>query len=574
MELSNIINTMGIWVYALAIVIFILVLGLIFVKIYRKTSKEEAFIRTGLGGAKVILDGGSIMLPMVHELTMINLNTLKLVVTRRDEQALITSDKLKVDIIVEFFVRVKRDEDSISRAAATLGSKTLHPEDLKALIEGKLVDALRSVASQTTMESLHVERKEFVQKVSNTVAEDLDTNGLELESVSLTSLDQTNIKFFNEDNAFDAQGLRKIAEITEAKRKEKVEIEVENRVLVETKRLEAEKRILEIRQDEAFAKAAQESSIRIEQSQKAKEAREQEILNEKAVDFANIQKNKEVEEREILKHRALETERIQKDEALRIAEQTKDIKLSEKSREVAIAEAQANIEKAKEIKTKEAIITSKEIEVANRDKELALIRALQEAEQEAVMKKTLATAEKEAAEDKALAKQIEADGEAKAIIIQAEALSQQYEVEAEGKRRINEAMNALSQEQIRKEVQLAMIEQLPKIIEQMIKPAEYIDSIKIVDMGGAGRNLVGNAVQGGDEKAAGQTLPEQITNAMMNYTVGSTMINDLLKETGLGETVGINEVRDLLRSNNLAQTAKTKPVPPAAGTQSEEQSDA
>jgi flotillin len=546
--------TFGIWSYAIAIVIFILVLGLIFVKIYKKTSKEEAFIRTGLGGAKVILDGGSIVLPMVHELTMINLNTLKLVVTRRNEQALITSDKLKVDIIVEFFVRVKRDEQSISRAAATLGSKTLRPEDLKSLIEGKLVDSLRSVASQTTMESLHVERKEFVQKVSNTVAEDLDANGLELESVSLTSLDQTNIQFFNENNAFDAQGLRKIAEITEAKRKEKVEIEEETRVQIELKQLEAEKQILAIREEEAFAKASQESNIRIEESQQAKEAREKEILNEKAVEFANIQKEKEVQEKEILKNRALETEKIQKEEALKIAQQTKDIKIAEKSRAVAVADAQANMEKAKEIKTQEAIVTAKQIEIANRDKELALIKALQEAEEEAVGKKTLATAEKEAAEDKAQAVQIEAQGEAKSIIIKAEALSQEYEVEAEGKRRINEAMNALSPEQIRKEVQLAMIEQLPKIIEQMIKPAENIDSIKIVDMGDGGRNLAQPNGEQGDTKTS---LPEQITNAMMNYSVGSTMINDMLKETGLSESVGVKEVKDFLNTNT--STAENKP---------------
>lgn len=550
----------GIWSYAIAIVIFILVLGLIFVKIYKKTSKEEAFIRTGLGGAKVILDGGSIVLPMVHELTMINLNTLKLVVTRRNEQALITSDKLKVDIIVEFFVRVKRDEQSISRAAATLGSKTLRPEDLKSLIEGKLVDSLRSVASQTTMESLHVERKEFVQKVSNTVAEDLDANGLELESVSLTSLDQTNIQFFNENNAFDAQGLRKIAEITEAKRKEKVEIEEETRVQIELKQLEAEKQILAIREEEAFAKASQESNIRIEESQQAKEAREKEILNEKAVEFVNIQKAKEVEEKEILKNRALETEKIQKEEALKIAQQTKDIKIAEKSRAVAVADAQANMEKAKEIKTQEAIVTAKQIEIANRDKELALIKALQEAEEEAVGKKTLATAEKEAAEDKAQAVQIEAQGEAKSIIIKAEALSQEYEVEAEGKRRINEAMNALSPEQIRKEVQLAMIEQLPKIIEQMIKPAEHIDSIKIVDMGEGGRNLAQPSAEQSSGKAS---LPEQITNAMMNYSVGSTMINDMLKETGLSDSVGVQEVKDFLKTTGQqteqSSSSETKP---------------
>jgi len=547
MDLVTFISSLGIWAYALAIVIFFLVLGMVFLKLYKKTTKELAFVRTGLGGAEVILDGGSIIFPMVHEMTPINLNTLKLVVIRQNQQALITSDKLKVDVIVEFFVRVKRDIDSISRAASTLGNKTLVPEDLKALIEGKLVDAIRSVASQTTMESLHVERKEFVQKVSNTVAEDLDTNGLELESVSLTSLDQTNIEFFNEHNAFDAQGLSKIAEITEAKRKEKVQIEEETKVLIERKKLEAQKEILTIREEEAFAMAQQESRIRIEESQKAREAREVEILNEKSVEFANIQKSKEIEEKEIIKHRELETSKIQKEEALKIAEQEKNIKISEKSKAVAIALAQSNIERAKEIKTQEEIITAKETEIANRIKLLALIKASQEAEEEAVSKKTLALAEKEASKDKADALMIQAQGEAESLKIKALAKDKEYEVEAEGKKRIHEAMNLLSVEQIQKEIQLALIERLPAIIEQMIKPAQNIESIKIVDMGGAnGKNSILNGTMS-ESSQKNSSLPEQITEAMMNYQVGSTMINELLTSCGLDKSVGVGEIKDLLK---------------------------
>lgn len=545
---------LGIWAYALGFVVFILVLGIIFVRIYNKTTKEQAFIRTGLGGAKVILDGGSIVLPMVHDITLINLNTLKLIVTRQNEQSLITSDKLKVDVIVEFFVRVKRDKDSISRAASTLGTKTLRPEDLKSLIEGKLVDSLRSVASQTTMESLHIERKEFVQQVSNTVAEDLNANGLELESVSLTSLDQTNIDYFNENNAFDAQGLRKIAEVTEAKRKERIDIEEDTKVQIAMKKLEAEKKILTIQEEEAFAKASQESNIRIERSQQSKKSEEQEILNSKEVSVANIQKDQEIQELEILKNRKLETDKIQKEEALEIALQEKNIKVSEKSTAVAMADAKANLEKAKEVKTQEEIITSKEIEIANRIKSLALIKASQEAEEEAVGKKTLALAEKEAAEDKADALKIQASGEAEAIKIKAIAKNKEYEVEAEGKKLINEALNTLSKEQIQKEIQLAMIENLPHIIEKMTEPAKSIDSIKIVDMGNGGNGVVNtNKEKSKNNKAS---LPEQITDAMMNYTVGSTMINDMLKETGLSDTLGVQNLKSFLDGNTIGKSTE------------------
>jgi len=552
--MEQLFNTLGVWTYALAFVVFILVLGFIFLKLFKKATKEEAFVRTGLGGAKVILDGGAIVLPMLHDITRINLNTLKLVVVRKNEQSLITSDKLKVDVIVEFFVRVKRDKDSISRAASTLGSKTLHPEDLKALIEGKLVDALRSVASQTTMESLHIERKDFVQQVSNTVAEDLNANGLELESVSLTSLDQTNIEYFNENNAFDAQGLRKIAEVTEAKRKEKIDIEEETKVQIRLKQLEAQKRILKIKEEEAFAQAEQESKIRIEQAQRAKEAQEQEILNERIVASANIEKEKEIKEKEIQMQKLLEQEKIEKEKALKIAEQEKNIKISEKSTAVAEAEAKANLEKAKEIKTKEAIATARELEIANRKKELAIIEATQEAEQEAVAKKTLAEAEKEAALDRAEAYKTEATAEADAILIKTKAKEKEYQVEAEGKKLINEALNALSPEQVKKEVQLALIENMPKIIAQMTEPAKNIDSIKIVDFGNGMSNFTNK--NGSNNSTSKGSLPEQITEAMLNYSVGNTMINDMLKESGLSQNFGINELKDFLKKNTNQEEIK------------------
>ena len=218
---------------------------------------------------------------------------------------------------------------------------------------------------------------------------------------------------------------------------------------------------------------------------------------------------------------------------------------------MAIADATANLEKAKEIQTQEAVTTAKETEISNRVKALALIKALQVAEEEAIAKKTLALAEKEASMDRAEAVKIIAEGKAEAIKINAEAMQKEYEVEAEGKKLINDAMNTLSSEQIKKEIQLSMIDRLPDIIEQMIKPANNIDSIKIVDMGEGGRNFVQNSTEGESQTKA--SLPEQITNAMMNYSVGNAMINDMLKESGLAETAGIKELKDFLKSNDIAK---------------------
>ena len=200
-------------IYAGIILLGLIVVGVVIARLYRRATKERAFVRTGLGGQKVVLNGGAIVMPIFHEVLDVNLNTLKLTVSRRDENAMISSDKLRVNATAEFYLRVKPDADSVATAAQTLAQRTLNPDGLKDLIEGKLVDGLRSVAASMTMDDMHEKRAEFVQAVQQTVANDLTTNGLELESVSLTDLDQTDLRFFNDSNAFDAVGRAKIVGI-------------------------------------------------------------------------------------------------------------------------------------------------------------------------------------------------------------------------------------------------------------------------------------------------------------------------------------------------------------------------
>ena len=201
------------------ILVGLFTIGLIFARLYHRASKERSFVRTGLGGQKVVKDGGAVVLPVFHEVIPVNMNTLKLEVMRNKAESLITKDRMRVDIVAAFFVRVIPSQDGIANAAQTLGQRTLHPDALKELVEDKFVDALRSTAATMTMQQLQDQRPEFVQGVQNAVSEDLTKNGLELESVSLTSLDQTGKEFFNPNNAFDAEGLTRLTQETENRRR-------------------------------------------------------------------------------------------------------------------------------------------------------------------------------------------------------------------------------------------------------------------------------------------------------------------------------------------------------------------
>ena len=101
--------------------IFLVLMGALIAKLYRKANPERALMRTGLGGGKVITDGGTIVLPFLQQITEVNLQTLRLEVQRRNQDALITRDRLRVDVRAEFYVRVAKNVDSIMVAAQTLG---------------------------------------------------------------------------------------------------------------------------------------------------------------------------------------------------------------------------------------------------------------------------------------------------------------------------------------------------------------------------------------------------------------------------------------------------------------------
>ncbi|MGB0412395.1 MAG: flotillin family protein, partial [Pikeienuella sp.] len=204
-----------------AIIVLFVLIGLVLARLYRRATREVSLVKTGSGGKRVIMDGGTVVVPLLHEISLVNMKTLRLEVQRNGEAALITQDRMRVDVGVEFYVSVNATEEGVAKAAQTLGDRTFHVDQLREMIEGKLIDGLRAVAAQMTMDGLHENRSDFVQEVQNAVSGDLLKNGLELESVSLTALDQTPFEALDENNAFNAVGMRKLAEVIAKSKKER-----------------------------------------------------------------------------------------------------------------------------------------------------------------------------------------------------------------------------------------------------------------------------------------------------------------------------------------------------------------
>lgn len=508
------------------------------IKLYHRASKETAFVRTGLGGEKVVMNGGALVLPVFHETMPVNMNTLVLAVIRRDAEALITLDRLRIDVKAEFYVRVKPDATAIGMAAQTLGQRTMQPEALKDLVEGKFVDALRSVAAGMTMNELHEQRADFVQKVQQVSSNDLAMNGLELESVSLTGLDQTSIEHFNANNAFDAEGLTKLTEQIEARKKLRNDIEQDTRVQMETKNLEADTRSFEIGRDKEYARLEQEREVEMRRAKQSSEIAREQAERTREADAARIEAKKQVDAQQIEADRLVEEARIDQGRALEIARQEQQIAVQNKSREESQAKAEADAARAKAVEAEERVVTSRESEIAERDKKIELIEAAKQAERDAIKIRVDAEADKDAAINRAEATRREAEGAADAVKLRAEADRVRFDVEAAGQRAINEAANILSMDQISLQTKLALLKVLPELIRESAKPMEAIDSIKIVQVDGLTQRIGTSGTAGGNGGGSGNLANDAVAAALA-YRAQAPVLDGLMKELGLdGSSLG------------------------------------
>ncbi len=546
---------------AVVAVIAIFAIGIIFTRLYTRSTKEKAYVRTGLGGQKVIKDGGAIVVGMIHEITQVNMKTLRLEVPRQKEDALITKDRLRVDVTAEFYVRVKPDDDAIAAAAQTLGDKTFDPNKLRAFVEAKFVDALRSVAAGMEMMELHEQRSAFVQKVQDAVAEDLRSNGLELEAVSLTALDQTSLEFFNENNAFDAEGLLKVNEVIEDRRKQRNDIVRDTEVAINQKDLESQKLNLEIKREAEYARleqereiqmreASQQAAIAQEQAEKKRESDQTQIAADQAVEASHIAKQKAIREQEIEKERAIESADIKRAETIQIAEQEREIAVANKSKEQSVAAAEADKARAGAVQAAEQVTTVKMIAEAERKKAVELLKAKELAEKNAIGIKVAAEAEKAAAEDRADAVRTEAAASAEQVTIAAEAAAEakrlnaeadarRLAVEAEGRTLLHEASNKLNKDQIELARIQAVIDGLPAIIKEAAEPMKNIDSLKVIDLNGLSRSESAS----GDEAATGASnMADHAVNSMLRYRTQKPVVDALLSELGLDSLDNLSNV--------------------------------
>jgi uncharacterized membrane protein YqiK len=519
-----------------AVLMAILVIGIIIVRLYQRASKELSFVRTGLGGQKVVMDGGALVLPGFHQVIPVNMNTLKLEVSRSGKDSLFTKDRMRVDAVAAFFVRVRPMLEGIAQAAQTLGQRTMDPSALKELIEDKFVDSLRAAAVSMTMQELLDLRQDFIQAVQNTVQEDLMKNGLELESVSLTRIDQTAMQFFDPNNAFDAEGLTKLTEETQLRAKQRNAIEQDTAVQIAEKNFTTKQEQLRIEQQQTFAVLSQQQEVSNRQAEqsaqvagfeaaKKQESEQARITAERQIKEAEVERDRSVQQKQIEAERGLKVAAIEQQRSIEIAEQERAIAIAQKSEQQSVAEAQANLARAESVKAAQSVVTAEEVARAEREKQVAMVKADEDAQRRAIELTVAAEAERQAAKT------------VRRRSAPAEANATNYEVEAEGKRKLNDAVNVLSPEQIAMNVKLELIRALPEIIAASVKPIERIDGIKIIQVDGLNRGNAAGATGAGASGSTAGNLAEQAVSAALAYRAQQPLIDSLLSEVGLKEGV-------------------------------------
>ncbi|WP_417516872.1 flotillin family protein [Minwuia sp.] len=513
------------WLVAIIVAIIILVVGILFLnRFYKKGSREVALIRTGFGGQRIVMERGCIALPIIHRISEVNMKTIRLEIERKGERSIITNDRLRVDAAAEFYVRVNPSEEGVTTAAQALAGKSFRASELAETLDGKLVDALLSVAARYTMDELQDRRGEYVREVSEALAPTLAMNGLLLENVALTRLDQTPFGTLDENNAFNAVGMRRLSEIIATSKKERARIDSEADVAVRQSQLEATKRRFVIEQESELAQQEQQREIESRRAESQAEIAEQQALAERRREAARIERDKMVKQAEIDRDSMVRRLEVESEMNTQTARHEREVALAAKRIDEARAKAAALLEEAKKVEAEAGVETARVIAEAERQKGLALIRAKEEAEVDdtRVASETgtitaMAKAKAEATDISSTAKRIE------------------MLAEAEGRRALVEAENGQSEHLMRLKLDMAKIAALPEVVSRMTKPAEKIDSIRINHISGFNGSSGG---EGGSASGGGSGDGGAPINQVVDSVLAMALQLPAIRK--LGEDIGMN----------------------------------
>lgn len=468
------------WLVYVAIVIGFLALGLfafftIASNFYIKVGPDEAIVRTGYGGIKVVIDGGTIVVPVLHRYEKMDLTLKSFEIAREGSEGLICKDNIRADIKTAFFIRVDKTVDEIKEVSQSIGCKRASQvETLRELFDAKFSEALKTVGKQFEFVELYDKRDKFKNEILKVIGTDL--NGYRLDDCAIDYLEQTRLELLNPNNILDAEGIKKITELTsQEKIKEnhftrerektlkKQDVEAAEAILeLERQRIEAtEKQKREVSEIQARENAAA-AKVNEEQRLEAERAR---ISVDEELGIATENKNRQILVAQRSKERtdAVEMERITRDKNLEIIERERAVGLASVEKEKALELERRNIQEVirERVMVERAVVEEqqkiKDTEAfasAERTKKVEVVAAEAAAEQSLVKEIKAAEAARKAAESLTAKIRLEADAhrdraekESQALKLLADAKSADHAAEGLAEAKVLQAKAAAIQEQ-------------------------------------------------------------------------------------------------------------------------------
>lgn len=443
--------------FALMIVGGILMLGvmatvIMFKKCYVIVGPDKAIVKTGFGGLDVTTAGGSFIIPLFHRKEFMDLTLKSFEISRQGSEGLICKDNIRADIKVAFFIRVDSSEEEMKEVAQSIGAQRCSElETLRELFDAKFSEALKTVGKQFDFVDLYDQRDKFKDEILKVIGTDL--NGYRLDDAAIDYLEQTPLNLLSPSNILDAEGIKKITELTAGEKvkenqftrdKEKTlkkqDVEAEETILaLERQRVEAvEKQRREIAEITAREQA---SAKKVEEEQRLESERAR-IATEEELGIAEENKLRQVlvAQRNKEKTDAVELERVNRDRDLEMTERLRIVGVADVEKEKAIETEKRNIQEVIRervaveravVEEQERIKDTEEFAKADRLKKVQVTAAQMKAEEELIRQVKLAQAEKEASEL-----------QAERIRIEAEAKRDAAEKETAATKMLAEAMSA------------------------------------------------------------------------------------------------------------------------------------
>ncbi len=396
MEIGGNVIGWGAGVVVVGLFFIMMVTLIMFTKFFRKVEQGKAMIVNTMKVRPVVTFTGKLVMPVIHKVEIMDISLKRLVIDRSGSDGLICKDNIRADISVNFFVRVNPTEDDVLRVASNIGCERASDQrTLDELWSAKFAEALKTVGKQMDFEDLYQDRENFRDAIKSVIGDDL--NGYKLEDVAIDYLEQTPVDNLDNMNILDAQGIRKITELTAIQHVAANLATNEEQKQLTKQDVEAQEVILSLQRQKADAEAKQKREIQTtiarEEAATDQVVEEERLKSEHAriktdqsvaVETENQQREIQVSEQERLRVLAIKEEEVLRARQLEIVSREKEVDIQTIEKEKAIEQQKREIaevirERVSVERTvadeEEKIKEVRQVSEADRDKQVQIMQA-------------------------------------------------------------------------------------------------------------------------------------------------------------------------------------------------------